>query len=565
MRLFVAFVFLVLLVSKPAAAEELSATLRDINDIKDPAIEQAGLSVAYFIQYARGLGPKSHAQGFCSGFLVGPDLVVTAGHCVEGFRSLQSCEDLNVVFNYRTSAKGQHPKYLPHEVYACKEILVKEFNKLSSVGFQLFADYALIRLDRPVKGRKPLVLQKSAAQFGASILGMGHAARHPLQVSQPSTITNVTDRYFSAHPPISMGGMSGGPVFNADTMEVIGINAHGFFTEEEVKAASGATRVSLVEPYLKKALSEPTTTKLSLKKQLKLLGSFVRDGAPLEQMMENIASLSKDFTVEQIIAELLRDPHLLAENNNSGEYAIHAHTPYTLLELFMAHPDLGKSFAHSAPELMHALAYVPEKDFFSILKPLVPYFSIDDVAFSAIKRLQQGGVISSTTYHLLVIYLTQGPTPLAPGKFVILEDLLSTAYNKTTVPHVPPTYDQSYINEAHGFVAQALDQLSTPDAALFFLGVFAKNPSVFQSKVKTTKNLIKILETINVPGQPWFRSKMQEALNSISNTPHLAQLLQNNTKAHKLLTDIKKNITTKQSAHLAFTETLAECTELLQH
>lgn len=43
---------------------------------------------------------------FCSGFLVAPDIIVTAGHCVT---SEQSCKNTSFVFDFALKRQGEHP------------------------------------------------------------------------------------------------------------------------------------------------------------------------------------------------------------------------------------------------------------------------------------------------------------------------------------------------------------------------------------------------------------------------------------------------------------------------
>jgi secreted trypsin-like serine protease len=86
---------------------------------------------------------------FCSGSLIGPDLLMTAGHCVT---SAEACQGTRFVFGFGLKSKGASPKTVPAaDVYSCGELLGREQNNGG-------ADWALIRLDRPAAGRVPLKL-----------------------------------------------------------------------------------------------------------------------------------------------------------------------------------------------------------------------------------------------------------------------------------------------------------------------------------------------------------------------------------------------------------------------
>ena len=81
-------------------------------------------------------------------FLVARDKVMTAGHA-----GIQSLQNAAFVFDYTwDSSKKQlrKPTYKPSEIYRCKEILLHRNDKNG--------DYALIQLNKPVMGRRPLTL-----------------------------------------------------------------------------------------------------------------------------------------------------------------------------------------------------------------------------------------------------------------------------------------------------------------------------------------------------------------------------------------------------------------------
>ena len=94
------------------------------------------------------------SMGSCTGFLVGPNLLATAGHCVDE----TTCADLAVVFDYSYDSSrdegldGEIVEFPKRNVYTCAEVLVHDYQP----GGQCTSDYALLRLDRSVSGRTPL-------------------------------------------------------------------------------------------------------------------------------------------------------------------------------------------------------------------------------------------------------------------------------------------------------------------------------------------------------------------------------------------------------------------------
>ena len=103
---------------------------------------------------------------FCSGSLVGEDLVMTAGHCV---KNDSDCADTRMVFGYAIKKEGEAAvTTLPSgEVYSCSKI-VKRFlggepGSDNPEGQHLGADFALIQLDRKVTGHKPLAINRGTS------------------------------------------------------------------------------------------------------------------------------------------------------------------------------------------------------------------------------------------------------------------------------------------------------------------------------------------------------------------------------------------------------------------
>ncbi|UXR64545.1 serine protease [Bdellovibrio bacteriovorus] len=152
----------------------------------------------------------------CSGFLVGEDLLVTAGHCI---LSANSCNSFYFVFDYKMDNAHVGPKFSSYDdVYSCKKIIER---KLSDA-----ADYALIRLNRPVKGRKPLRLQARSAQAGDTLYAIGYPSGLPTKVADNATVRTSYSDYFVANLD-TFSGNSGSAVFNAETNEVNGILVRG--------------------------------------------------------------------------------------------------------------------------------------------------------------------------------------------------------------------------------------------------------------------------------------------------------------------------------------------------
>jgi len=169
---------------------------------------------------------------FCSAFLVGDDLMATAGHCIDSARCAQS----SFVFSYRMSAQGQAPNNVSSaEVYSCKAVLER-----SQTGAE---DYALVRLDRPVRGHRVLTLARTPVSVGDEVLTVGHPSGLPTKITDNGVVRSTEAEYFTANLD-TYGGNSGSAVFNQDTLEVVGILVRGEsdFTYDRVKKCSVSNR-----------------------------------------------------------------------------------------------------------------------------------------------------------------------------------------------------------------------------------------------------------------------------------------------------------------------------------
>lgn len=161
----------------------------------------------------------------CTGFLVAPDLIVTAGHCVD---SKYACEMNAWVFGYQAEqvlSSSKAPFIWKKDVYYCSEIVARHYKSKSQKSG---VDYALVRLDRVVSDREPLKIRsKGKIQEKATLVALGYPSGLPLKIADNGTIReNKNPEFFVANID-TFHGNSGSPVINWETGLVEGILVRG--------------------------------------------------------------------------------------------------------------------------------------------------------------------------------------------------------------------------------------------------------------------------------------------------------------------------------------------------
>ncbi len=177
----------------------------------------------------------------CTGFLVAPDILVTAGHCMTFQHSERRpriaenevtamCADFDWMFDFKTDVKGMasitgYQSSTQHS--ACKEVLYSEISQDILRRNDLFVgeygmDLAIIRLAQPMPQRPLLKLSKTDSHVGESLFTIGYPSGLPMKLATHARVLdNHFRHFFTADLDIS-GGNSGGPVFNSKN-EVVGI------------------------------------------------------------------------------------------------------------------------------------------------------------------------------------------------------------------------------------------------------------------------------------------------------------------------------------------------------
>lgn len=250
----ITFLFSPILFSAPSIVYD-SDNRTDIIDLKDIKLKELSLSVAGQINHgsykitggiAELINPLKLSSPYglkvcsderfadqisgvnCTGFLVGEDLLLTAGHCSVPFgetvknKNTSDCRSNSWLFDYKIekNRKANMKSISTDNIYGCKEVIVGAWSHK--------IDYSLLRLDRKVPNfRKPLKVDfENTVHKGDKIFVMGHPSGLPLKYAGGAEVFKVDKDFFSANLD-TFAINSGSPVFNQDTLRIIGILVRG--------------------------------------------------------------------------------------------------------------------------------------------------------------------------------------------------------------------------------------------------------------------------------------------------------------------------------------------------
>jgi hypothetical protein len=153
----------------------------------------------------------------CSAFLWAPDVMATAGHCIDA----DSCSYLDFVFDAGFYAVGGNPQFVQRSAVAhCKEIIFRQ----QKDGL----DFALVRLTAPVLDRPPLEHRASGrVPDDATLAMMGFPDGIPLKITLDGRVQDNSPATSFLTTLDAFHGNSGSPVLNLATLEVEGILVAG--------------------------------------------------------------------------------------------------------------------------------------------------------------------------------------------------------------------------------------------------------------------------------------------------------------------------------------------------
>jgi V8-like Glu-specific endopeptidase len=213
------------------------------------------------------------SSAMCSGFLIGPDLLVTAGHCVQ---TEEDCKKISWVFDFKINQDTNKADMMisNEKVFACKKVIRASLETPMAPGEEAFKrdDFALIQLDRVVVGRTPLKFRtEGAIEKESGVYVIGHPSGIPTKVTDGGFVRDNSHKQFFKTNLDTFGGNSGSAVFSTETDTIEGILVRGdrdyvmdpvkrcyrVNTVDEAKGEEAVTRITnIVELKYRDAMYE---------------------------------------------------------------------------------------------------------------------------------------------------------------------------------------------------------------------------------------------------------------------------------------------------------------------
>jgi V8-like Glu-specific endopeptidase len=146
--------------------------------------------------------------GSCTGFLIAPDIMVTAGHCIN---SMEDANKFVWVFDYTSESdfiNGRRLQFKDENIFEVESIIASDLDDDTD------DDYSILRLKRK-SNRAPYRFRTSGTVLeGGAINTIGCPTGLPLKFSTNAQVTNNEPSNWFKSNIDAFPGNSGGPVFD---------------------------------------------------------------------------------------------------------------------------------------------------------------------------------------------------------------------------------------------------------------------------------------------------------------------------------------------------------------
>jgi len=187
---------------------------------------------------------KEVAIGSCSGVLIKPNLVATAGHCVDKhifdktwFFNYQNGDDLVLKQGYKVQRIVYRNLVLIKSGYSFERNSINRQRQQIGVGplppdmhdYTNYRDIALLELDNEVDGFLTLNINFSPFFAGRKAISVGYPLGLPLKQNTNGSLKEMATPYYMTTNIETLQGNSGGPLFDLETGDLIAITVNQGF------------------------------------------------------------------------------------------------------------------------------------------------------------------------------------------------------------------------------------------------------------------------------------------------------------------------------------------------
>lgn len=228
---------------------------------------------------------KQIAIGTCSGVLLKPNIVATAGHCVDKnilsktwFFNYQNGDNLALKKGYKVQRVIFKNFELIRSGYSFERNTINRQRQTIGVGplppdmhdYSNYRDIALLELETEVEGYIAFNINFSPFFAGRKAISVGYPLGLPLKQNTNGSLIEMASPYYMTTNIETLQGNSGGPLFDVETGDLIAITVnqgfnsvfglrkgercYGFkassMTENDVAHSSGHMTLSQVKQYI---------------------------------------------------------------------------------------------------------------------------------------------------------------------------------------------------------------------------------------------------------------------------------------------------------------------------
>jgi V8-like Glu-specific endopeptidase len=238
-----------------AVVNSVGALVKPNHYIETPdGVELVGKSLGLEKKLCSGQNYETQpVVSYCTAFVVGQDLIATAGHCVPA-----DLKSIRLVFGYRTVRPYENDihviKVIPKtQVYKVVDIVKCKYDGWDKENAQCIGngkggrtpDYAVLRVDRPIRDHQALPLDTSrGVAVQQELYVVGYPLGLPTKLADQGVVREVSDEGYFVSNLDTFAGNSGSPVLLSGSLMVEGILVRG----ENDFLYQGTCQVALVCP-----------------------------------------------------------------------------------------------------------------------------------------------------------------------------------------------------------------------------------------------------------------------------------------------------------------------------